>query len=565
MDAPFSTNITKELAILQEIAEQLKPFLSIEGQQIVEECLKQFESQELVLMVAGEVSVGKSSLLNALLGKPILLTDLTETTAALTFIRSVDSDNSAKANQAKVTYYNGNVEWLDLNPEALKKVTTSLENDDALNKVEKVEVYVDGSVIPKGVTIIDTPGLNGGERHSDLTHREMGLCHIALFLLDASKAGMASEKRELNRLYDYAPQVFFILNKWDQVKKLYPNMTLRVIKGKYLDAIGRIIEKNEQSYTISSRNIYVISAKEGLTAELEYFNKKENQQPEASPTIFDDLTDMLPDRGKQNEIFHLFQDMSLHLSQSSRRSMLYQRPLLTMKNLAQEALDKVDIELKAMKDTSDIDVKIRQVEKELLQQKEQLENRLLGIAEQIKVLAEIEQQDILSAGENAREEVVSTLETKIRHSVAFRNHDLASMQTKEFTDSIKAQLLELLVQYIQKPVQKQIDTFMTLVNQNLESAQPDGLSLQLSKIKAPRASFSAIEKEQKQKLEELSELQLGMTDGEKQLEKLQTQISKVEDQIKKYRIAKQRVEELNRKIDEAEKKIKRLGSRPGAD
>ena len=131
---------TQKLETIKEIAEDLKPLLPVESQIIIDECVEQYERNDFVVMIAGEVSVGKSSLLNALLGKSILLTDLTETTAAITYLRSSEGDKNAKADMAKVTYNDGRIEWLDLKKSSLMKVTTSLKNDNALKRVRKVDI-----------------------------------------------------------------------------------------------------------------------------------------------------------------------------------------------------------------------------------------------------------------------------------------------------------------------------------------------------------------------------------------------------------------------------------------
>ncbi len=538
-----------ELETIKKLAAQLKSLLSPEKSVWVDDCLALYERQEVVLMIAGEVSVGKSSLLNALLGRDVLLTDLTETTAAITFLRSAEGNREARADMAKVTYNNGKIEWLGLNKKELEKVTTSLENDDALTKVKQVEIFLSGNIIPRGVTIVDTPGLNGGDRHSALTHREMGLCHAALFLLDASKAGTMTEKRELNKLYDYAPEVLFVLSKWDQVRKAFPNDGQNAIKRKYLNAIGRITQDSGSKKTISAESIYVVSAKEGLEA-YRRAERDHNQKP---------LKEYLPDKGRDNEIFDLFVDVIEKLQQGERQRLMRLRPLITMRNLALEALEERQERLKQAADVTGINAEINKLELELERRKSVQLERIRRIAERIMDIAQNEQKELDEELEKDKTSVLQEVNSELEE---VGNEQILQPQ---FRRKIKGDLDSLIDRELVKPIQGRVDDFLTLVNYSLESNEELTMGLP-AEVEMPTASrkssATSVANEFQGRVNDLNEEIEGC---QKHLRSLQDKKEETDAEYERCSVANREMQRLDSQINGIVKKIKAMGTRPDHD
>ena len=250
---------------LDEIAAKIKQVLPEKSCQIIERCLELYHKHEFVILIAGEISVGKSSFLNALMGYPVLLMDQTETTAAITYLRSAEGHAPDHPDEVKINYIDGRHEWFSIHDhEKMRVATTSLDgNKQAIRTVRSAEVYLSEKVlpIPPGITIIDTPGLNGSSSHSDLTHAEMGLCHVALFLLDATKFGTLSNQEEFQRLYRYAPELLFVVNMWDRVRNASTRSLAEVKKQDYMPKLCNWAKEGE----VTDANIFVISNKEAMT------------------------------------------------------------------------------------------------------------------------------------------------------------------------------------------------------------------------------------------------------------------------------------------------------------
>lgn len=329
---------------LIQLATELKELLPPLARDTVDRCLDLYNRQEFVIMVAGEISVGKSSFLNAMIGKPILLTDTTETTAAITYLRTAHDVSGnilpgVRKDHVRITYKDGKIEWIPIsNRKRLEEVTTSLSGQTkAITRVKKAEVYFSNETLPlpPGITIIDTPGLNGSESHAELTHREMGLCHAALFLLDATKFGTLSNKAEFQRLYRYAPEVLFVINKWDLVRK--SGHTLQKMKTEeYFPKLGNWTANGE----ITDENIFVISGSEAFVAKERYFAKLEKLPTEKRAGLR--MQDQL--RFPDNEYFSLEGTLQNLFSDTRKASMIRRRPLQTLLQVVNEQQDLLENE-----------------------------------------------------------------------------------------------------------------------------------------------------------------------------------------------------------------------------
>lgn len=110
------------------------------------------ESGNYILTVMGQFSAGKSTLINALLGRNILPVNKTETTAIVTYIKYGNEDH------AELVYSDGRTEECSI------EETMKLEqNGESLEKVEQLDainIYVSCDLLKNGLIIADTPGVN---------------------------------------------------------------------------------------------------------------------------------------------------------------------------------------------------------------------------------------------------------------------------------------------------------------------------------------------------------------------------------------------------------------------
>jgi|GEM_PF-5610589 len=172
------------------------------------------------ITVVGEFSSGKSTFLNAMIGKEILLSTSRETTAAITYIHNVSIENEL-CNRVVVTLRDGQEVEFDISDkEKMKEFSTcnSKEHNVAFD-VDHVDVYVHFENTDENIMLIDTPGLNGMEDgHRDLTLKEIGTSNASICLFGPK--GLAQTDVDfLKILFRHQSCFFFVQNCIDQFKK----------------------------------------------------------------------------------------------------------------------------------------------------------------------------------------------------------------------------------------------------------------------------------------------------------------------------------------------------------
>lgn len=168
----------------------------------------------LRVAVLGQFKRGKSTLLNALLGAPLLPSGVIPVTAIPTFIRAGE-----KA-KARISFSDGKMALL-LSGEAdikhaLERHISEAQNPHNHLQVEKVEIEFPSEFLARGILAIDTPGVGSTFLHNTQTAEAvLGECDAALFVLSADPPITEAEVNYLCQVQKLIPKIFFILNKKD--------------------------------------------------------------------------------------------------------------------------------------------------------------------------------------------------------------------------------------------------------------------------------------------------------------------------------------------------------------
>ena len=163
------------------------------------------------ILVLGEFKRGKSTLVNALLGRSIVPIDVLPETATLNEV--VYSDTPF----VKVFYSNGLVEDGILSAEFLQRFSASAENSQA-HLVDKIQMGYPLPFLQDKITLVDTPGVADlDETRCDVTYQIIPQANAVIFLLDANTPLTQSEKDFLvDRLIPQGiDNILFLLNKYD--------------------------------------------------------------------------------------------------------------------------------------------------------------------------------------------------------------------------------------------------------------------------------------------------------------------------------------------------------------
>lgn len=197
------------------------------------------------LGVIGEFRVGKSTLINALLGQEIAYTDIIEATASECRFRY------GETTCAYLIYSDHEPECLSIN-KANEMLAERRDDSAWLAKLDHVEYSVDSECL-KSFDLWDAPGIGGSDENERLANRFIERLGGALWVIDANLVGKASIAGPLNQLKASGKPVICVINRIDEyqgdpteivtfVKRSYPGVFVSVIS---ISAYSAFVAKSE--------------------------------------------------------------------------------------------------------------------------------------------------------------------------------------------------------------------------------------------------------------------------------------------------------------------------------
>jgi signal recognition particle receptor subunit beta len=195
--------------------------------------------------VLGEFKRGKSTVINALVGYPVLPTGVVPCTAVITEVRS-------GSGSATVLHLDGTIE-----PVAVGQIpdfVTETANPENRRGVERVVVAVPGSLLDSGLVIVDTPGVGSVYEHNTETARQaLADADGAILVLGADAPLSRNERELLEVLSARRAPVFVVVNRCDVVDQ----SDHAEIRGFVGEQVGRALDSPE---------IYLVAARAALQA-----------------------------------------------------------------------------------------------------------------------------------------------------------------------------------------------------------------------------------------------------------------------------------------------------------
>lgn len=170
--------------------------------------LEPLERGELQVVVLGQFKRGKSSVINAVLGEPILPTGMVPVTSVASLIRYGPEP------AAEAVLRDGRREPIE--PNALPAYITESGNPENQKGVEHVEIAHPASILHDGLVLVDTPGV--GSVHIDTTERALAFLprvDAAIVVLSPDPPISQAELDYIREIRRHTPHLFFLLNKVD--------------------------------------------------------------------------------------------------------------------------------------------------------------------------------------------------------------------------------------------------------------------------------------------------------------------------------------------------------------
>lgn len=180
----------------------------------------QIERTDYDVVVCGEVKKGKSSFINAVIGDDILPTNTSVATSQVFRI------TNSEVNKYELVFTDGS--RMEISREELSKYGSQVDADIAGEPVFKekildyIQVYCPVEFLPKGVSIVDTPGLGAlYEAHERITNTYVSKAAAVVFILDPANPIVQQEKHFIQKIYGITEYVLFVMTKRDDYDEQY--------------------------------------------------------------------------------------------------------------------------------------------------------------------------------------------------------------------------------------------------------------------------------------------------------------------------------------------------------
>lgn len=201
------------------------------------------ESRKFRVAVVGEFNRGKTSFVNALLGKEILPSDYMPTTASINRITYNDTPN------AYIVMKSGEKRPVQIAD--LADYVTKLSTDAAeiAAQVDEAVVEYPSLFCRNGVDLIDTPGMNDEASMNQVTVSRLESIDLAIVAVDASMPFSMTECAFTVQLLE-SPQVcqiIIVITKIDQIREREREKLVNFTVDRVREDIGEYLSKNNAS------------------------------------------------------------------------------------------------------------------------------------------------------------------------------------------------------------------------------------------------------------------------------------------------------------------------------
>jgi GTPase SAR1 family protein len=207
----------RTIAVLENLAEKARAYQLPAPPAALEGYRSRLIANSYQVLVIGEAKRGKSSFVNALLGRAVLPTDVDVATSQVFRI------SRAEREAYRIRFEDESrrdIAFADLSGYG-SQVVADAEGMPRLNQIIRwIEVDIPTHFLPSGVSILDTPGLGSlYSAHARITQRFVPLADAVIFVLDSSQPIIQAELDFIKTILEVTPHIFFIQTKIDLYRR----------------------------------------------------------------------------------------------------------------------------------------------------------------------------------------------------------------------------------------------------------------------------------------------------------------------------------------------------------
>jgi len=218
-----------------------------------EELLVKLAEDRFTLGVLGQFKRGKSSLLNAIIGRDLLPVGVLPLTSAITILRFGGRE------RLLIERWSGDRTFTTEEPlERLASYVT--ESGNPGNRLGLRAAYLESATrfLRRGVEFVDTPGVGSAIEANTATTRDfLPSCDAAVFVTSVDAPLTEAELHFLAEIRQHLRRVFFVVNKVDLLEPVERAAVLDYTTGKLREATG-----------VAEIRVYGVSSRQGLAGSL---------------------------------------------------------------------------------------------------------------------------------------------------------------------------------------------------------------------------------------------------------------------------------------------------------
>lgn len=215
-DEPMAASPGDELSPAKDLSDRVRQTLGIDTSaidQVIEQARKRMEhaSGPFCLGVVGEFRVGKSTLINALIGREVAFTDFLEATPVICrFTHGSDLN-------ATILYADGREDVMSV--EECTAILDERRHDrDWAEGVVRVDYRVPSEAL-HALDLWDAPGLGGSEENDRLAQQYLSMLGGAIWVMDATLVGKAAIANPVARMHADGKPIICVLNRVDETNE----------------------------------------------------------------------------------------------------------------------------------------------------------------------------------------------------------------------------------------------------------------------------------------------------------------------------------------------------------
>ncbi|HZU18538.1 MAG TPA: dynamin family protein [Candidatus Dormibacteraeota bacterium] len=229
------------LDLLAELERILHRQGNVRGAALLAEAALKLRQERFTLAVLGQFKRGKSTLVNALLGEPVMPVGVTPVTAVPVAVEH------APEPVCTVRFRDGRSQRLPL--ERLHEVASERGNPRNHKGVAAITIGHPAEVLRHGLTLVDTPGTGSIHHHTEEVHAYLPRVDVAIFVLSVDSPAAEAELELLRRVRSETDRLFLVLNKAD----LLTPSELREAVEYVGHALEQILEERPPVFPLSAR------------------------------------------------------------------------------------------------------------------------------------------------------------------------------------------------------------------------------------------------------------------------------------------------------------------------